>query len=209
MQPAHQQFPVRVLFCLTFFFALQKGWVELLLLALLFITLSMVIFYLNMNKVAIVIWCWKKILSILDLARSTHTNVCILISFNTVSFFLSFLLSRRFSLSLTSDEVWNSEILQVAKFDRLLRSSTSDIRQLRAREGPSLCQFFRSCSQIALLFEVIFAMLGHFFVVGRVACGVLFLSSTTIWKSRPRTQTSFRSRLDLQVEERPCQYCHL
>ena len=45
MQPAHQQFPVRVLFCLTFFFALPKaGWVELLLMALLFITLSVVIF---------------------------------------------------------------------------------------------------------------------------------------------------------------------
>ena len=63
-------------------------------------------FYLNMNKVAIVIWCLKKNFSIL--ARSTRTNVCILISFNTVSlsFFLSFLLSRCFSLSLTSDEVW-------------------------------------------------------------------------------------------------------
>ena len=113
-----------------------------------------------------------------------HTNlhVCILISFNTVSLFLSFFPS--FSLFLALFDFWwslkASEILQVAKFDGLLRSSTSDIRQLRAHEGRSLCQFFRSCIQIALLFEVIFAMLGHFFVVQRVACSVLFLSSTTM-----------------------------
>ena len=38
-----------------FFLRFSEGWVELLLLALLFITLSVVIFFLNMNKVAIVI----------------------------------------------------------------------------------------------------------------------------------------------------------
>ena len=58
------------------------------------------------------------------------------------------------------------------------------VRQLRANEGDHgrsiLCQFFRSCIQVALLFEVFFAMLGHFFVVRRVAWGVLFLSSTTM-----------------------------
>ena len=99
-----------------------------------------------------------------------------------LSLFLSFFPS--FSLFLALFDFWwslkASEILQVAKFDRLLRSSTSDIRQLRAHEGPSLCQFFRSCIQVTLLFEVIFAMLGHFFVVRRVACSVLFLSSTTM-----------------------------
>ena len=100
----------------------------------------------------------------------------------SLAFFLSFFPS--FSLFLALFDFWwslkASEILQVAKFDRLLRSSTSDIRQLLAHEGPSLCQFFRSCIQVALLFEVIFAMLGHFFVVRRVACSVLFLSSTTM-----------------------------
>ena len=44
MQPANQQFLVRVLFCLTIFLRFSEGWVELLLLALLFITLSVVIF---------------------------------------------------------------------------------------------------------------------------------------------------------------------
>ena len=39
---------------------------------------------------------------------------------------------------------------------------------------------FEAAFQVSLLFEVIFAMLGHFFVVRRVACGVLFLSSTNM-----------------------------
>ena len=41
---AHQQFPVRVLFCLTFVLRFFEDWIELLFLALLSITLSVVIF---------------------------------------------------------------------------------------------------------------------------------------------------------------------
>ena len=133
----------------------------------------------------------------------------------SLSFFLTYFLSFSLFLALF-DFWWNlkaSEILHVTKFDRLLRSSTSDIRRLR-HEGPSPCQFFRSCIQVALLFEVIFAMLGHFFVVRRVECGVLFLSSTAMEASSTDENLFFVGGsidilliTELQVEQRPCQYC--
>ena len=120
---------------------------------------------------------WEK--SISNEYPAKTYSVCIIFFFNTISlFFLSF------SLFLALFDFWwslkASKILQVAKFDRLLRSSTSDIGRLRANEGPFPCQFFRSCIQVALLFEVIFAMLSHSLFVRRVACGALFLSSTAM-----------------------------
>ena len=56
-------------------------------------------------------------------------------------------------------------------------------------------------------------MLGHFFVVRRVACGVLFLSSTAIEASSTDANLSFVGGSidllllpELQVKQRPCQY---
>ena len=100
----------------------------------------------------------------------------------SLSFFLSFLLSRCFSLSLTSDELW--------KLQRSFRS-----RNLTGYWAPphqtdttahEVRPFANSCEvafKVALLFEVIFAMQGHFFVVWRVRA-VFFSYRAWPWKPR-------------------------
>ena len=82
------------------------------------------------------------------LARwSTHTNVCILISFNTISLSF-FLLSRCFSLSLTSDEVWK---LQRSCRSRNLTGCCAALHQTLDDYGPMkvrpLANFFEVASK--------------------------------------------------------------
>ena len=183
MQPAHQQFPVRVQFCLTFSSLFRR-------LGRAFVAGAVVhysvrrwwFFYLTMSKITIVIWCWKKASRFsLDLLMQTYayyflsTRSLSLSLALSRSFFLPFLLCRCFSLSLTSDEVW-----KLRRFcrSRNLTGYCAAPHQTIDNYAPMKVRPFEV--QVTLLFEVIFAMLDHFFVFQRVAWGVLFLSNMTM-----------------------------
>ena len=141
-----------------------------------------------MNKVAIVIWCWKKKTSrfSLDLLIQTYANWFLLIR----SLFLSSFPS--FWLFLALFDFWwclkASEILQVAKFDRLLRSSTSD------NYAPMKVRSFANSFEVA--FKSRFSSKWSLLCWATSSSvdewrAVSFSYRPRPWKPRPRTQTSF------------------
>ena len=161
----------------------------------------------------------KKNFSIL--ARSTHTNVCIRISFNTLSLSLSFFLSSFLAVSRSLCEVWK---LQRSCRLRNLTGHCAAPHQTLDNYAPMKVRPFANSFEVA--FKSRFSSKCHADLCDAGRRPLLCLSTSGVQFSFliehdhgslvHGRKPLFRWRLDrhllvteVQVEQRPCQYCQL